>query len=198
MISAVLRDKLQVRPHKEDLSQQAIGKPMDLNTKTKILAKIGYVLMRVQSTEKVIKHVMQIAMPREADLFTSLSERLESKDMERPLGAFLKELRKRAQLNQDFDELLRFFLLQRNVFIHDITQPKGWTLKTKEGLQVVDAQLNQLLENSERVRTHFKALLYSWKIQGDMTPSEDEAEAFAAISGTYEGGVLSRKWENGV
>jgi hypothetical protein len=41
------------------------------------------------------------------------------------------------------------------------------------------------------------ALLYSWKIQADMEPSEEEAEAFTAISGTYEGGILSRKWANG-
>lgn len=170
---------------------------MDLKITTKVLAKIGCVLMHVQYTESVIKRVMQIAMPREADLFVSLSERLSSKDMGRPLGAFLSELRKRAHLNEEFDELLKRFLLQRNVFIHDIAQPEGWTLKTEEGIRVVDTQLNELLENSGKVRAHFKALLYSWKIQGDVEPSEEEAEAFTAIADTYREGILSRKWGNG-
>lgn len=170
---------------------------MELIITTRVLAKIGYVLMHLQLTERIIKRVMQIAMPREADLFISLSERLESKNLDHPLGPFLIELRKRAHLNQDFDELLKRFLLQRNVFIHDIAQPEGWSLKTKEGILVVDTQLNQLLENSEKVRAHFMALLYSWKIQADMEPSEEEAEAFTAISRTYEGGILSRKWGNG-
>jgi hypothetical protein len=170
---------------------------MDPKITTKVLAKIGYVLMNVQSTERVIKRVMQIAMPREADLFVPLFERLASKDMDRPLGAFLTELRKRAGLNQDFDELLKRFLLQRNVFIHDITQPEGWTLKTKEGIVVVDIQLNNLLNDSKDVRTHFMALLYSWKVQTEIEPSKEESEAFEAVAGTYQGGVLSRKWGNG-
>jgi hypothetical protein len=170
---------------------------MDFRITTKVLAKIGYVLMHLQCTERIIKRVMQITMPREADLFISLSERLASKDMDRPLGAFINELRKRSYLNQEFDELLKCFLLLRNVFIHDIAQQEGWSLKTKEGIRVADTQLNQILENSEKVRAHFKALLYSWKIQADMEPSEEEAEAFTAISGTHEGGILSRKWGNG-
>lgn len=170
---------------------------MDVRITTKSLAKIGYVLMHLQYTERIIKRVMQVAMPREADLFISLPERLGSKDMDRPLGAFIAGLRKRAYLNQEFDGLLKSFLLQRNVFIHDIAQPEGWTLKTKEGIRVVDTQLNQILENSEKVRSHFKALLYSSKIQADLEPSEEEAEAFTAISSTYEGGILSRKWGNG-
>ena len=146
---------------------------MDFRITTKVLAKIGYVLMHLQCTERIIKRVMQITMPWKADLIISLSERLASKDMDRPLGAFITELRKRAYLNQEFDELLKYFLLQRNVFIHDIAQQEGWSLKTKEGIRVVDTELNQILENSEKVRAHFKALLYSWKIQADMEPYEE-------------------------
>ena len=167
---------------------------MDATPVTKILAKIGYVLLNVQSTERVTKRVMQIAMPRERDFFVALSERLQSKDMDRPMGAFLTELRKRAELNGQVDELLKRFLLRRNVFIHDIAKTEGWTLKTKEGLSVIDGQLDELLTDSNEVRTHFIALLYSWKVQGDMEPTKEEEEAFEAISGKYEGGVLSRKW----
>ncbi|MCO4863723.1 hypothetical protein MKD38_18755 [Cupriavidus sp. WGlv3] len=167
---------------------------MNAKLVTKVLAKIGYVLLNVQSTERVIKRVMQIAVPRESDLFISLTERLASKDMDRPLGAFLTELRKRANLHGQVDELLRRFLLRRNVFIHDISKPDGWTLKTGEGLLVIDRQLNELLADSEEIRTLFMGLLYSWKVQGEMEPAKEEEEAFQAISGKYEGGVLSRKW----
>lgn len=167
---------------------------MDSARAIKALQKIGYTLLHIQSTERVIKVVMQTAMPREKELFTSLTERLSSKDMERPLGAFLNELRKRASIHADFDALLRRFLVNRNIFIHDISEPGGWSLKTVAGLKVIDRQLTELLADSDQVRTHFKALLYSWKVQGEMDTTEGEDEAFHAISGKYEGGVLSRKW----
>jgi len=167
---------------------------MDSARAAKALQKIGYTLLHIQSTERVIKLVMQTAMPREKELFTSLTERLSSKDMERPLGAFLTALRKRASLHADFDALLRRFLTNRNIFIHDITEPEGWSLKSDEGLRVIDRQMAELLTDSDQVRTHFKALLYSWKVQGEMNTTEDEDEAFRAIAGKYEGGVLSRNW----
>lgn len=167
---------------------------MDSAHVTRTLAKIGYVLLHIQSTERAIKLIMQTALPRERDLFTSLTERLSSKDMERPLGTFLTELRKRATLHADFDELLRRFLLNRNIFIHDISEPEGWSLKSEAGLKIVHQQLEELLTDSDQIRTHFKALLYSWKVQGEMDPTKDEGEAFQDVSGKYEGGVLSRKW----
>jgi len=158
------------------------------------LQKIGYTLLHLQTTERVIKLVMQTAMPSEKELFASLTERISSKDMERPLGPFLTELRKRASLHADFDALLRRFLINRNIFIHEISQSEGWSLKTESGLNVIEKQISELLTDSEHVRTHFKALLHSWKIQGEMPTTEDEHEAFQAISGKYEGGVLSRNW----
>jgi hypothetical protein len=167
---------------------------MDSTLVTKILAKIGYVLLNVQSTERVIKRVIQIAMPREREFFVSLSERLASKDTDRPLGAFLTELRKRAEVHSDVNVLLKRFLLRRNTFIHEISKPEGWTLKTKEGLRVINGQLDELLADSAEVRTLFLALIYAWKVQGEMHTTKEEDEAFQAISGKYEGGVLSRKW----
>jgi hypothetical protein len=80
------------------------------------------------------------------------------------------------------------------VFIHDISKPDGWTLKTKDGLGVINRQLDELLADSKEVRTLFVALLYSWKVQGEMEPTKEEDEAFHAICGKYEGGVLSRRW----
>lgn len=91
-------------------------------------------LLHVQMTEKTIKRVMQIAMPQESDFFVAVTERIESKKMNRPLGPFLTELRKRAELHADFDQLLSDFLTRRNEFIHHITKPDGWTLSTSKGL----------------------------------------------------------------
>lgn len=128
------------------------------------------------------------------DFFATVAERLESNRMDRPLGPFLAELRKRAELHADVDRLLTDFLTRRNEFIHRITKPEGWTLRTPEGLEVVGKQLKELYESSKQVRTIFMALLYSWKVQGELEPSAEEVEAFAALEGKYEGGVMSRKW----
>lgn len=36
-------------------------------------------------------------------------------------------------------------------------------------------------------------LLYSWKVEGGMDPTNEENGEFHAIAGEYEGGALSRK-----
>lgn len=167
---------------------------MDHALVNKVLAKIGYTLLNVQSTERVVKRVIQIAMPHEKYFSLPFTERFASKESDRPLGAFLTELRKRASLHAEMDELLRRFLERRNAFIHDIANVEGWTLKSVAGLRVINTQLDSLLTDSADVRTHFLALLYSWRIQGEMEATQEEEDAFRAIAGKYEDGVLSRKW----
>jgi hypothetical protein len=162
---------------------------------SKILAKVGYTLLVVQSTERAVKRVMRIAMPNIDELFTEISDRLSAKEMDRPLGAFLTELRKKASLHDDVDALLRRFLLKRNEFIHAIATPDGWTLKTLEGLRIVNRQLDELLRDAKDVRTIFLSYLWAWKVQGEMETTEEEDEAFRAIKGKYDGGVMARRWE---
>jgi hypothetical protein len=122
---------------------------------------------------------------------------MSASDIERPLGAFLTELRRRAELHSDVDALLTRYLLRRNEFIHDISQPEGWSLKSDEGLEVVDQQLKDLLADSKEVRTLFVALLHAWKVQVEVDTTKEEEKAFEAIAGKYEGGALSRKWGTG-
>jgi len=160
----------------------------------KTLAKIGYVLLNIQSTERVVKRVIQIAMPHERHVLASLQEKLSASDIERPLGAFLTELRKRAELHKEVDALLKRFLLRRNVFIHNISQPEGWSLQNDAGLGVIDQQLKELLADSKEVRVLFLGLLHAWKVQVDVETTEEEKAAFEAVAGKYEGGILSRRW----
>jgi hypothetical protein len=121
---------------------------------------------------------LQIAMPQERDLFVTVTERIASKDMNRPLGPFLTELRKRAELHADVDQLLTNFLMRRNEFIHHITKPEGWTLTTPEGLEVIGKQLRELHKSSKEVRTIFTALLYAWKVQDELEPTVEDMEKF--------------------
>jgi hypothetical protein len=161
---------------------------------TMVLAKIGHLLLDVQSTEKAVKLAMQIAMPRERDLFTSVTERVSSKDIRRPLGPFFAELRKRATLHNDVDELVARFLVRRNAFIHNLSELDGWSLKTEAGIKLANDHLNELLADSREVRTLFLGLLHAWKVQVEMQASKQEQEAFEAITSKYEGRLLSRKW----
>lgn len=160
-------------------------------------AKIGYVLLNLQATERVVKRAVQIAMPREIYVFASMEEKLLAADFERPLGAFLHELRKRAELHTEVDALLTRFLESRNTFIHNISQPEGWCLQTEAGLAVVDRQLRTLLDDSKEVRALFLGLLHSWKIQVGLPTAEWEEQAFEAMAGKYEGRIMSRRWGNG-
>lgn len=118
---------------------------MNSTVKTKILAKIGYTFLDIQLTEKAVKWAIQIAMPDDKKLFSSLEEKLSAKDLARPLGVFLTELHKRAFLNESVDLLLSRYLVNRNIFIHDIVAPEGWSLKSKEGIKVINMQLESLL-----------------------------------------------------
>ena len=169
---------------------------MELASTHNTLAKIGYVLLNIQSTERVIKQVIQIAMPHERHFLTSLQEKQSANDIERPLGAFLTELRKRAELHKDVGALLKRFLLRRNVFIHNISQPEGWSLQSDAGLGVIDQQLKELLTDSKDVKVLFLGLLHAWKVQVDIETTKEEDAAFEALAGKYEGGILSRRWGN--
>ena len=163
---------------------------------TKILLKIGYVFLHVQSTEKAVKLVMQIAMPCEQDLFASLTERLVAKERQRPLGPFLHELRSRATLHPDIEELLSRYLSSRNRFVHNVSEVEGWSLKTEAGCAVANDFLNGLLADSKEVRSVFIGLLHSWKVQSGLDTTEEEDRAFAEME-KYEGQILSRKWGSG-
>ena len=163
---------------------------------TRILLKIGYVFLHVQATEKAVKLVMQIAMPCEQDLFASLTERLVAKERQRPLGPFLHELRSRATLHVDIDELLSRFLLNRNRFVHNILKVEGWSLKTEAGCGAASRFLNELLADSMEVRNIFIGLLHSWKVQSGLDTTEEEDRAFVEME-KYEGPILSRKWGKG-
>lgn len=143
-----------------------------------------------------MKRVIQIAMPHESHVLASLQEKLSSSDIERPLGAFLTELRKRAELHKGVDALLNRFLLRRNIFIHNISQPEGWSLRSDAGLGVIDQQLKELLADSKEVRVLFLGLLHAWKVQVDVETTEEEKVAFEAVAGKYERGVLFRRWDD--
>lgn len=162
----------------------------------KVLLKIGFVFLHLQSTEKAVKLVMQIAMPREQDLFALLTERLVAKERQRPLGPFLEELRKRATLHPQVDELLSRYLLKRNRFVHNLSEVENWSLRTEAGCAVAHDFLNGLLADSKDVRSIFIGLLRSWKVQSGLETTEEEDRAFAEME-KYEGQILSRKWGSG-
>ncbi len=143
-----------------------------------------------------MKLVMQIAMPREQDLFASLTDRLVAKQRQRPLGPFLHELRNRATLHPDIEELLSRFLLRRNCFVHNLSEVEDWSLKTEAGCTAANNFMNNLLADSVEVRNVFIGLLHSWKVQTGYDTTEEEDSAFAAME-KYEGQILSRRWGSG-
>ena len=57
-------------------------------------------------------------------------------ERKKTIGYFLTELRKRADLHDQFDQKLRDFLDHRNTFIHNLHDVPGWNLETQGGKDV--------------------------------------------------------------
>ncbi|WP_434151295.1 hypothetical protein ACR2R6_06990 [Methylocaldum gracile subsp. desertum] len=148
---------------------------MDKEIVRNLLAKIGYLLLDVQSTERAIRLCAKVALPKLEQLLTGLGERLQNEEYEhRTIGQMLRELRKRAAFQSDFEEVLERFLKHRNFLAHDLANTPGWNMKTQEGVEASNAFLNELLKDSRLVRSVFVGIINAWRVQSGIEVDDEE------------------------
>jgi hypothetical protein len=131
-----------------------------------VLTRIGLALLLVQSTEQVIQTCMTYALPADCALTLEKLEREIAQKRKKPLGQFLTALRQRADLDDDFDAILKEFLEMRNTLVHRLDElDEVWSLEKESGLREARQFVGRLLELNQIVLTVFLALLRTWQIE---------------------------------
>jgi hypothetical protein len=126
-----------------------------------LLAHLGMALLLVQSTERVIQFCMTWVLPPGG--VNTLDALDREKGRKRTLGQFLIELRKRVDLDDQFDSVLNEFLDKRNVLAHRLDTV--WSLENDEGIETARRFIKRFLSVDAAVRKVFLALMHAWQAQ---------------------------------
>ena len=142
---------------------------------------MGMTLMFLQTTEKAINFCMTFVFQRESPLTLEKLEKQEMEEQKKTLGYFLAELRKRADLDPKFEQMLRDFLDHRNIFIHKLSDVQGWDLSTPDGRQVAEQFIGKLVGLTQKVFYIFVGFIRAWQKKVDLdTPIPPGSEEFLA------------------
>lgn len=150
-----------------------------------ILQQMGAALVMLQTAEKVIRLTMTFVLPRSAGLTIDLLKDQEEAERTKTIGYFLSQLRKRADVHEAFDALLKDFLKNRNDFIHDFSRVSGWDLFA-DGTEARKF-LRELIWETETVMKVFLALIMAWQKEIGMeeAPPPDH-EWFSDVETNYK------------
>ena len=130
-----------------------------------VLMAMGIAVLMLQTTEKVIRLCMTLVLQKRAPLTLEALQEQEETERNKTLGYFLAELRKRADIHDGFDLLLRDFLKNRNDFIHDLSRVPDWGLGSPAQTEKAKQFIHQLIQQSERVLKVFLGLVGAWQDQ---------------------------------
>jgi hypothetical protein len=151
-----------------------------------VLAGLGGTLIIVQMAEKMVKFCMTYVIQRGEPLTLENLERQTSEEARKTLGYFLSELRKRAILEEGFDERLKEFLELRNQFAHRLDTVVGLDFGTFDGLAVAEAYIGRVAGVAVYVQNVFIGLARSWQEQIGMHDDFGENEFFQEIDQRYK------------
>jgi hypothetical protein len=112
-----------------------------------ILSEIGLTLFYLQGLENSIEFMLDWVFPEKptgklAELYTaSVSKRRQT------LGQLLAELRKRTDVNPQFDSMLAVFLEDRNRFVHRLFNEREFNLVSDESCTKASQFMTQFQQN---------------------------------------------------
>lgn len=145
---------------------------------------IGTCLLLVQTVERVIAFTLTFVLQRPNMTVRQLLEQAE-KERTRTIGFFLRELRRRADIRPDFDQVLVEFLEKRNTFVHDLSEVPGWDLTSPEGCSVAKQFLLRFFNISADVLVVIGAFARQWAKQANIRVELDDHPILRAIDETY-------------
>lgn len=135
-------------------------------SRKQICEQIGALIITMQTTERLIHTTLSYALPS-AGGYNSLDDLLSEvrKNEGATLGRLIAKLKQRVELADDFEDVLRAFLKDRNALVHDLQRVPGFDLSSREGRAVAGAFLANLAENHLVVMKVFVSLLSDWSSQ---------------------------------
>ena len=151
-----------------------------------LFQRMGVELLHLQSVENAIRLCLQIVLPESPVLTLEALHAQEEKESKKTLGYFLSSLRKRVQVEAEFDSLLAEFLKNRNVFVHNLWSLEGWDPRSTEGCQRCVQFVQVLGDQATHVLNIFTGLLRAWEIQsGHLTKIPGAEDQFRRIEQDY-------------
>ena len=150
---------------------------------TYLLKIMGLTLLQLQAAEKVIRLCMTYVLQRQPLTLESLQAQ-EASERTKTLGYFLAELRKRADVHDGFDELLKSFLNNRNDFIHDLSRVVTGGTTSPEGVDAATKFVHNLMNQTDKVTKVFTGLVLAWQVEADFPPPPRH-EWFDDVDATY-------------
>lgn len=130
-----------------------------------VLVAMGVALLLLQTSERVIRLCMTLVLPKHGALTLEALQRREESERNKTLGYFLAELRKRIDIDAQFDLLLRDFLKNRNDFIHNLSRVPDWGFKKSHDVAASREFVYRLIRQSEKVTKMFSGLIRAWQEQ---------------------------------
>lgn len=129
------------------------------------MARVGIALDLVQSVEDALRLVMTFVLQKDdGPLNIAKLEAQTKAERKKTLGYFIGELRKRAGLREDLEEILDRFLEARNTLAHRLDEIPGWEQRrTAQGRLQAYQFLSQLMEDSFTLVRVFATLTLEWQ-----------------------------------
>ncbi|GAA6210637.1 hypothetical protein NBRC116602_03770 [Hyphomicrobiales bacterium 4NK60-0047b] len=151
----------------------------EFKQKKDLYAFIGISLIHVQFAEKMFKDILLLVIQN--DEFLDLEKmKKQNHFLERKtLGQLISVLKKRVDLDDDFEQLLLEFIDDRNTLAHNLNRVEGYEIHTVDGRTSMNEFLSLLNARSQKIIKILGALLYSWKEQvGFQFPEDEFAKSF--------------------
>ena len=152
-----------------------------------VLAEIGMALLSVQHTESLLRFTLRYPLSGPKGVTLETLERSETALKKNTLGQFLRVLKDRVDLDDEFGLALDRFLNARNVFAHRLDDVPGWDLRSKEGRDAAHVFLTELIRSATFISKVLTGLMRSWARQNnmDVPPAPGEESLFAEIDALY-------------
>ncbi len=145
------------------------------------LVAIGRAVVIAQMVEALIRMCTTYVFPGEPLTIESL-ERLEQRERRKTIGHFVRELKKRVLVRDDFDDLLSSFVENRNTLIHRPDDVEGWDLSDDVGKRAVIAFADKVASDAGRLVLILVGFVRAWQVEAGFPdpPSSPEANEFLA------------------
>ena len=111
---------------------------------------------------------------------------LESSEAKKTLGYFLAQLRKRANLDSEFDDQLTQFLSKRNQLAHNLSSVPGLGFNSSEELKIAVEWAGDFAGLAMHVHNVFLGLARAWSEQIGMQDAFAENEFFREIDTKFK------------
>jgi hypothetical protein len=128
----------------------------------KAFEEIGATLYMIQMAEHAIKVAIQFILRETTDVTLDDLPGKDTSKTKRTLGQLLHEVRKTSQLHPQFDQILDGFLQKRNAFIHNMFTTAENDLESNEGIEHLNAFLQDLQDDAWSVQNVFLGCLNHW------------------------------------